>query len=137
MQQSDANASEPPRGVSGLVASHNEEVRVQVAHVVRSLGWEVREFSSGRDVLIAALADPRAVLLVDAELSGLDAFGLALRLASDGPADVRRLHVFTQFADSDFDLIADALGLYPLLTWPVCASQLLKRFEAEPCVVDR
>ena len=66
------------------IVDDDSSVRRALGRMVKSFGFEVCQFSSGRECLNAALIDQAACLIVDISMPGLDGFELhSLLLASD------------------------------------------------------
>ena len=111
-------------GVSDLICIVDDDasVRRALGRMVRSFGFDVQLFASGRDCLDGPYVDQASCLIVDVMMPNMDGFELhALLAASD--RDIPTIFISGQNEQNNFDRAASA-GCVAMLNKPCDANSL-------------
>ena len=111
-------------GVSDLICIVDDDasVRRALGRMVRSFGFDVQLFASGRDCLDGPYVDQASCLIVDVIMPNMDGFELhALLAASD--RDIPTIFISGENGQKNFDRAA-AAGCVAMLNKPCDANTL-------------
>jgi len=104
------------------VIDDDENVRVAIEGLVRSLGYSVRGFASARQFLESVIAPSTACLITDIQMAGLNGLDLYAQLVADG--DPPPVIFITAFPDERIEARARGLGALAFLGKPFDAQVL-------------
>ncbi|MFZ5739572.1 MAG: response regulator transcription factor [Pseudomonadota bacterium] len=105
------------------VIDDDENVRVAIEELVRSLGHSARGFASARQFLESGIDGATACLITDVQMAGLNGLELYTRLIAGGKAPP--VIFITAFPDARMEARAHALGALGFLSKPFEAQTLV------------
>ncbi|MCG6206970.1 response regulator [Rhodopseudomonas sp. HC1] len=109
------------------VIDDDENVRVAIVALVRSLGYEARGFSSAQNYLESELRNSAACLITDVQMPGLSGLDLHARLLAEGNACP--VVFITAFPEERAEARARALGAIAFLSKPFDAQTMVQCIE--------
>ncbi|MBI5131050.1 MAG: response regulator [Rhodopseudomonas palustris] len=106
------------------VIDDDENVRVAIEGLVRSLGYSARGFASAQHYVESDVSSSTACLITDIQMAGLNGLDLYSRLISEGRAPP--VIFITAFPDERIEARALALGALGFLSKPFEAQVLVQ-----------
>lgn len=105
------------------VIDDDENVRIAIEGLIRSLGYTARGFASAQQFLESGAGRTTACLITDVQMAGLNGLDLHARLLSEGAAPP--VIFITAFPDERIEARARALGAVGFLSKPFDAQVLV------------
>lgn len=110
------------------VVDDDQSVRLALASLLRSLGYEVATFDSGNALLQWAGANRAACVISDLQMPGMSGMQMFQLLRDSGVH--APLLLITAYPTADLAARARAVGVHAVLTKPVNANELAAHVEA-------
>jgi FixJ family two-component response regulator len=106
------------------VVDDDENVRIAIEGLVRSLGLEARGFASAQEFLASEMASSTDCLITDVQMPGLSGLDLHAKLVSEGKAPP--VIFITAFPEARIEARARSLGAAGFLSKPFDAQALVQ-----------
>jgi FixJ family two-component response regulator len=116
------------------VIDDDENVRVAIEGLVRSLGHSARGFASAQQFLDSDVSSCTACLITDVQMPGLNGLDLQSRLISEGRAPP--IIFITAFPDERIEARARTLGALGFLSKPFEAQTLVQCIQQAVTLKD-
>ncbi|MFC0242408.1 response regulator transcription factor [Rhodopseudomonas telluris] len=106
------------------VIDDDENVRIAIEGLIKSLGLEARGFNSARQYLNSESIEATACLITDVQMAGLNGLDLYARLLAEGRAPP--VVFITAFPDERIEARARRMGAIEFLSKPFDAQRLVE-----------